>query len=119
MAVNDWQRAVGDLQTACRDTFGVPVTYIPSVEKRPLLGGVAQELFGIFDEAREMVSLMGGGSGGMEAVVPRPVVELREADITITPLEGDTVVVNEITYRILEVQPDGQGAVVLVLNRVS
>ena len=116
--MNDWQKAVGDLQSACRDTFGVPISYIPSVEKRPLLGGVAHDLTGIFDEDRETVSLMGGGSGGMETVVPRPVVELRQADISITPMEGDTVMVGEISYRILEVQPDGQGVVVLVLNRV-
>ncbi|MBF0625841.1 MAG: hypothetical protein HQL82_13660 [Magnetococcales bacterium] len=116
--MNDWQKAVDDLHSACRDTFGVPISYIPSLKNRPLLGGVAHDLTGIFDEARETVSLMGGGSGGMETVVPRPVVELRQADISITPMEGDTVVVGEISYRILEVQPDGLGAVVLVLNRV-
>ncbi len=119
MAGNDWQQMVDDIQSACRDAFGVLVAYIPSVEKRPELGGVVRELTGIFDEARETVSLMGGGSGGMDAVGPRPVVELRETDLTITPLEGDTVVIGDVSYRILEALPDGQGAVVLILNRIS
>ncbi len=113
--MTDWSDALDDLQEACRDTFGVPVRYIPSVEKRPGLGGAAIEITGIFDDNRETVNLMGGG--GMEAVVPRPVVEIRIADLGIDPMEGDEVVVNEITYRILDVQTDGHGAAVLVLNR--
>ena len=113
--MTDWADALSDLQETCRDTFGVPVRYIPSVEKRPGLGGAAIEITGIFDDSRETVNLMGGG--GMEAVIPRPVVEIRIADLGIDPMEGDEVTVNEITYRILDVQADSHGAAVLVLNR--
>ena len=116
--MTDWASAVGDLQEACRDTFGVPVRYIPSVEKRPGLGGAAIEITGIFDDSRETVNVMSGaGGGGMEAVIPRPVVEIRVADLGVEPMEGDEVTVNGITYRILDVQADGHGAAVLVLNR--
>ena len=116
--MTDWNSAVSNLQEVCIDTFGVPVRYIPSVEKRPELGGIAIDVVGIFDENREMVNLMSGGSGGMEAVIPRPVVELRLADLGIDAKEEDEVVVNNTTYKILDVQPDGLGATVLVLNQV-
>ena len=115
--MNDWNKAVADLQDACRDTFGIPVRYIPSMETRFELGSKAIDLTGIFDDARETVSLMGGGGNGMEAVIPRPVVEIRLADLGIDPMDGDEVVVNEITYRILEIQPDGHGTASLILHR--
>ncbi len=115
--MTDWASAVSDLQGICLDTFGVPIRYIPSVEKRPGLGGMPIDVVGVFDDNREMVNLMSGGSGGMDAVIPRPVVELRVADLGIDPMEGDEMVISAITYRILDVQPDGHGSVVLVLNR--
>ena len=117
MSINGWADAVSDLQGICLDTFGTPVRYLPNVEKRPGFGGQVIIITGVFDDSRETVSLMGGGSSGMEAVVPRPVVEVRLADLGIDPMEGDEVMVNEITYRILDVQLDGLGAAVLVLNR--
>ncbi len=115
MSINGWADAVADLQDACLDQFGVPVRYLPSIEKRPGLNGVAIEISGVFDDNRQTVNLMGGG--GMEAVVPRPVVEVRLVDLGIDPMEGDEVMVNEITYRILDVEMDGYGTAVLVLQR--
>ena len=111
--MTDWSNAVADLQEACLDIFGVPVHYIPCVNKRPGLGGQAIEVTGIFDDNRETVTV----AGGMDAVVPRPVVELRLSDLGIDPMEGDEVQVEGVSYRILDVQPDGHGAVVLVLHR--
>ena len=115
--MTDWDSAVTDLQGICLDTFGIPVTYVPSISKRPELGGRAIQVIGIFDDNREMVDIMSGGSGGMDAVIPRPVVELRMIDLGVDPMEGDEVVIKDITYRILDVKTDGHGAVVLVLNR--
>ena len=117
MIMTGWSDALSDLHVACQDTFGIPVSYIPSVEKRPGLGGAAIEITGIFDDNRATINLMGGGGNSMEAVIPRPIVELRLADIGIDPMEGDEVQVEGVSYRILDVQPDGHGAVVLVLNR--
>jgi hypothetical protein len=116
--MTDWASAISDLQEICLDTFGVPVFYIPSVSQRPELGGRAIQVMGVFDNQRETVSVMtGGGGGGMDAIIPRPMVELRISDLGITPMEEDEVVINDITYRIMDVQPDGHGAVVLVMNR--
>ncbi|OSM07662.1 head-tail joining protein [Magnetofaba australis] len=110
-----WTDAVASLDAACQQTFGIQVTYIPSMANRPDLYGKSISLTGIFDDAREMVTLMGGP--GMEAVVPRPVLEIRSADLGFTPTEGDEVMVDGITYRILDVQPDGHGSIKLVLSR--
>ena len=113
--MNDWNKAVADLQDACLDVFGIAICYIPSIDARFELGGKPIDLVGIFDDARETVSLM--GSSGMEAVVPRPVVEIQLADLGIEPMDGDEVVVNDIPYLILEVKPEGHGVVILVLSR--
>ncbi len=116
--MSDWSDAIADLQDACRDTFGVPVSYIPSVEKRPGLGGATIEISGIFDDSRETVNVMAGGGGsGMEAVIPRPVVEIRMSDLGVDPMEGDEVIVDGVTYRIIDVHLDGHGSAVLFLNR--
>ena len=115
--MNDWNQAVSDLQEVCRDTFGVPVRYIPSVDKRPELQGQAIELVAVFDENREMVNIMSGAGGSMESMIPRPVLSLRRDDLGIDPMEEDEVVISDITYRVIDVNNDEFGASVLVLHR--
>ncbi len=115
--MNEWQNAVTDLQEVCRDTFGIPVSYIPSVNNRPELQGEAISLVAVFDENREMVNIMSGAGGGMDSMIPRPVLSLRRDDLGIDPMEEDEVIISDITYRIIDVQNDGFGSSVLVLHR--
>jgi hypothetical protein len=119
MTINGWADAVTGLQEICRDTFGVPVSYIPSVNSRPELQGQAIDITAVFDENREIVNVMAGsGGGGMESLIPRPVVELLLSDLGIDAQEGDEMIISGVSYRIVDVHPDGLGAAVLVLNRV-
>lgn len=101
----------------CFATFGVPIIYTPSLETRMELGGIPINLVGIFDEKRETISLM--GNDGLDAIIPRSVVEIQISDLGIEPMDGDDVMVAGVPYRILEVQPDGNGLAVLILARMQ
>ncbi|HAT48865.1 MAG TPA: hypothetical protein DCS88_00835 [Alphaproteobacteria bacterium] len=103
------------LNRPCFNTFSVPVVYTPSLKNGTKLAGTPINLMGIFDEKRETISLMGGGD--MDAVIPRSVLEIRIADLGTNPMAGDDVSINGVPYRVLEVQPDGMGLAVLMLNR--
>ncbi|MBF0309816.1 MAG: hypothetical protein HQL56_09835 [Magnetococcales bacterium] len=117
--MRDWQEAVAILQQACRDAFGVPVVYFPSLRNHPERAGCPIEVIGILDEQRENVSLMGSGDNGLEAIVPRTTLELRPADLGFDPLVGDEVTVAGVSYRVREVNPDGSGSAILTLDRLS
>lgn len=117
-----WNRLLELVTRPCLATFGVPVVYTPSLDKRPEFGGAPITLVGIFDQKREIVAL--GGSGGMDAIAIHSVVEIRLSDLIITgevidPMEGDDMTISGLTYRVLDVQPDGKGLAVLILNRIQ
>ncbi|MBF0190221.1 MAG: hypothetical protein HQL99_03605 [Magnetococcales bacterium] len=106
----------------CFATFGVPVIYIPSLDERPEFAGTPIDLVGIFDAKREIVAL--GGRDGLDAVSLHTVVEIKLADLIITgdliePMAGDDVTVAGLLYRVLDVQPDGKGLAMLILNRIQ
>ncbi|MEO5330534.1 MAG: hypothetical protein H7839_00810 [Magnetococcus sp. YQC-5] len=110
------------LNRPCFATFGTLVVYTPSLENRMELGGMPITLVGIFDEKREVVSM--DASAGMDAVIPRPVVEIKLSDLILTgeviaPMAGDDVTIAGLLYRILDVQLDGKGLAVLILNRMQ
>lgn len=111
-----WDNLLNLSNRTCLATFGVPVVYTPSMETRMELGGAPINLVGVFDEKRDIVTLM--GSGGLDAVVPHPAVEIRVADLGIDPMSGDDVAVNGLTYRILDVQLDGRGMALLHLDQI-
>ncbi len=112
-----WDKLLALVNRSCLATFGVPVIYTPSIETRTELGGTPIDLVGVFDEKWENVTLM--GTGGMDAVVPHPVVEIKVADLGIDPMAGDEVAINGLSYRILDVQLDGKGMMALLhINQV-
>ncbi len=117
-----WDKLLALVHRPCFATFGVSVIYTPSLDNRMELGGMPIHLTGIFDQKREMVAL--GGGDGLDAVTVRSVVEIRLADLILTgevivPMAGDDVTVAGLLYRVLEVQPDGNGLAMLVLNRIQ
>lgn len=81
------------------------------------LGGTPVNLMGIFDEHREEITLMADGSSGMGGVIQRSVLEIKISDLGFAPMDGDEVTIAGLTYRILEVQPNGNGMAILIINR--
>ena len=108
-----WNNLLTQVNRSCFSMFGVPVIYTPSLETRMELGGIPITIEGVFDERRETVSLM--GAGGLDAVIPRPVVEIQLSELGIEPMAGDEVTVGGVSYRVQEVQPTGNSLAILVL----
>ena len=106
--MSNWDNLLKLANQSCLATFGVPVVYTPALDGTPI------NLQGVFDEKRDMVSLMGDG---LDAVVPQAVVEIRISDLGVDPISDDQVTIDGLTYRILDVQLDGKGMAQLHLVR--
>lgn len=82
--------------------FGTTVTYTPS-------GDAAIEIKGIFDykyiEVLNTQSLM-------------PILTVNLNDFNQDPKKGDTVAIDDVSFRVLESRKDGLSAAVLILQRV-
>lgn len=105
--MTDWNSAVGELLTACRDQFGRTVIYTPS-------GGDPVEISGIFDRNQESMEI---DAAGMPVVYQRNVLFLLAKDIPFTPSQGDRARIDETTYRVDHVQNSEPGGYRLLLNR--
>lgn len=87
------------------DEFGVAATYTPD-------GGAATTINGIFDNPQ----LSQGATDMLEITTPQPEFECRSADVP-NVAEGDTLVVNTVSYIIRAVMNDGTGISTLMLER--
>lgn len=85
------------------DDFAVAATYTPS-------GGSASTVNGIFDD--EYFDEV-GGPVGIEGSQPKFMCKLEDVSAVS---QGDALSVGGITYQIVNVQKDGTGIVVLVLE---
>ena len=112
-------RLIGLVHRSCFATFGVPVSYTPSLRNRPELEEQPIAITGIFDDRRVNLTLMGAGLNGMDAVVPQTTLELRLSDLGFDPMAGDEVMVNSISYQVMDALPNGTGLVTLTLARMQ
>jgi hypothetical protein len=90
--------------------FGVDVAYTP-------IGGSAATVRGIFDNAHREVILPGADGLAISTTGPR--LDVLLTSIPNGPSRGDTFAHEGVTYRVNDVQPDGQGGARLVLEIVS
>ena len=86
------------------DDFAVNATYTPQ-------GGSASTITGIFDEEYQLID---AGSVGVSGSTP--VFECASSSVPAAA-PGDTLVVNAVTFLVVEVQPDGTGVTVLILEK--
>ncbi len=104
MAGIDWE---GKLLSPLMKLVGVPIVFTPAL-------GVAVNLNGIFNEAHEEVTLL----DDVPASTVSPAVGVNRSDLNQDPLQGDMVTIESTgeTYVIRDVQPDGHGHILLLLN---
>lgn len=94
--------------------FGEPATYQPAL-------GMPFTILGTFHEAYKSVDLV----GGMGITSESPALGIRLLDFARYPLQKDLVVIPVTalhgggTYIVKEVQPNGIGGAVLLLNRMG
>ncbi len=97
----------GPMQEACRETFGETVSYTPA-------GGEATSVTGVFNLRSQELS-----AEGVVINALRPNLGIKTDDLEDEPAQGDTVSVRGVTYKVAEVEDDGEGWTVLYLHRAS
>tara|TARA_R110002074_G_scaffold253081_2_gene425070 strand:- start:16479 stop:16814 length:336 start_codon:yes stop_codon:yes gene_type:complete len=105
-----WNEAADDILAACMDVFGDAhtVAFVAPVVVNAEFGTGR----GVFDAAHELVEM--GGEGPVSTT--GPVLGIRLSEFTVPPVEANEVVIDGATYRINDVQPDGQGGAKLMLK---
>ena len=87
-------------------TFGEPVTLYQE-------GQAPLTLRGIFDAEYEGVDLQ----AGVTVSSTQPMVELQESDLPSGVEEGDTLRIRDKPYTVVDVRPDGNGALKVFLHK--
>ena len=86
------------------DEFGYEVTYTKAT------GGTCN---GIFDNEHITVEV---GEEGAPVSEQKPTVLIRASDLDSDPAQGDSLTINGNTYSVFDIQPDGTGAILLILE---
>lgn len=89
--------------------FARSVTYTPP-------DGWPTEQRGVFDRAHEVVQ---SAANGADYSTLAPVLSVRLAEWSSAPVQGGTLSIDGETFRVWDVQPDGQGGADLVLKRLA
>jgi hypothetical protein len=94
---------------SCGKAFGESIIYRPK-------DGPTASIQGIFTKDYLRVQ-----EGSMDSSVSTtaPMVEISESDLNFKPVQGDQLQIRNENYRVVEMQPNGQGQVKLLLKRVS
>lgn len=92
---------------ATRDEFRSVVVYSPAA------GGGPHTFDAILDRPFQEVVL---SPVEMGVAGRRPVLDIRLADLSVTPVPGDSLTVDGGSYTVEEVEPDGRGSAKLHLH---
>lgn len=103
----DWATARDSIIQAGIATFGECVEYHAALR-------LPVEIRAIFDAAYQEVDPQTGVAIGSAM----PAIDVRLADLPTTPSPGDKVGARGNYYRVVSLQPDGQGAAKLVLHKL-
>ena len=93
--------------------FGEQVTYTSAGGGTIGITGVFND--GFFSGRSEMEGADWGNPGGV--TTEQPVLGVQLSQFPIAPAQGDLALVRGTTYAVRQVQPDGNGGAVLLLNQ--
>ena len=99
--MSDWTSLLNGLNTTILGAFGREVTYSPST-------GVAVPIQAIVETAKETED----AAPGVYAVL-----FLRLADLPQAPARGDEVSIDNLLYKVFDIEADGGGGVMLRLRQ--
>lgn len=104
-----WENEIEDLLKHCVDdtAFGVSFTHVP-------LMGETQTLLGIWSNEYEATE----PSNGLAIMSATPVVDFKISDLVTYPTKKDKIIKSGVSYYVRAIEPDGQGAVALALEKV-
>lgn len=102
-----WTDLTGRLQSAGQTIFGETVTFTPAATS------TSETVTGIFDAEHHYQEIT--GDSVIETSRPRLIVRL--AALSRDPVRTDAITVRSTNYTVLEVMPDGQGDLELVLEK--
>ena len=100
-----FKRLADTMLKKCNACIGEPLSYVP------VSTGVAEVINGIFDNNYVLAEANGVG---VQSTVPA--IKIREADLSVTPAEGDVVTIDGESYCVIERKPDSEGGAILVLH---
>ena len=99
---------VGNLLEVAIPTFGEVVEYRPQTGGRYSLRAVLDRSFAQLDPETQI-----------PVSINQPRLGIKLSDIAGEPRQGDTVRVNQESFRVNEIQEDGQGGAYLLLTRLD
>ncbi len=100
-----WLDLAERIQTAGQSVFGEAVTFTPAGES-------PETVTGIFDAEHVYQELL----GDTMIETTKPTMVVRNAALSQTPVRGDAITVRSVAYVVIEIHPDGQGDLALILE---
>jgi len=106
----------GTVNKTVMDVFSRDVTYMPRVS---VPGGRPFPIKAIFDRNHEVIltDIRTSEEEGHGHSTMMPVLTVRLADFEAEPRQDDEAIVGSETFRVYDVQPDGEGMADLVLKK--
>lgn len=102
----NWDKLADGVMAAALNTFSLTATYQPSAGQSFSIRGIFNERFLEVDQ------------NGLQVLSDQPNLGVRDADFQTPPKQDDTVVIEGTTYKVNDVQKDGEAGTVLLLYRL-
>lgn len=106
--MSNWRDRSSRIWDSLKSHFGETITYTPAV-------GDPVEIQAMIDKA--FISL--DPASGAAQVSTKPMIGVKKADLEADPKADDTVEMRGATYRVVEVQDDGQAGWDLILHKAA